>query len=296
MRDSVRTCLRQAQLSAVLVAVFAGCLNAQEPAAGGRGGRGGGGGGMLAQAGSSDKQVVDEAAAQRGQTIYAAECITCHGASARGAQNGPDLVRSVTVLHDRYGDQIGALLKKGHPTQTRKTASFSVAEITDLSHFIHLKVNDTMRTSPLFHAQNVLTGDAKAGEAYFNGDGKCNQCHSATGNLKGIGAKYEPIALQDKFISPRIGGGGRGRGAPNATTRTVKVTPPSGPAVSGTLLAVSDFAVTLREADGSRRTFTREGDTPKVEIMDPLQAHLDLLRRITDRDIHNLTAYMVSLK
>jgi cytochrome c oxidase cbb3-type subunit 3 len=291
MRDSVRVC--------ALAAALAGFLSGQEPPAGGRGapaggrgGRGGGGGGLLAQAGSADKHVVDPEAAQRGQKIYAAECITCHGASARGAQNGPDLIRSVIVLRDRYGDQIGTVLKKGHPAQTRKPATYTAAEIEDLSHFIHLKVNDTLRTSPLFHAQNVLTGDAKAGEAYFNGEGRCTQCHSATADLKGVGAKYDPVDMQQRFLFPKPAFGRGGRGAKQVM---VTVTPPSGPAVSGVLDKLDDFNVSLRDKDGEYHSFTR---TPQMKVVvdDPFKAHIELLDHISDKNMHDVTAYLETLK
>jgi cytochrome c oxidase cbb3-type subunit III len=298
MRDSVRGCLRGFALAGAL----AGCLFAQAPAggqgqapAGGRGRVAPRGGGMLAQAGSADKHIIDPAGVVRGQKVYAAECITCHGASARGAQNGPDLVRSVAVLRDRYGDQIGAILKKGHPAQTRQPAVYTDAEISDLADFLHQKVADTMRSSPLFHAQNVLTGDPKAGEAYFNGDGKCNQCHSATGDLKGIGTKYDPVDVQQKFLFPkpsfgRGGGGGRGGKAVMVT-----VTPPSGPAITGTLDKIDNFNVSLRDKDGEYHGFTRTPGT-KVVVNDPYQAHGELLERITDKNMHDVTAYLESLK
>src|SRR5438552_6260594 len=125
-------------------------------------------------AGPADKQIVDAAAAERGKATYIAECITCHGAKARGTENGPDLVRSVVVLHDRVGSEIGPLLRKGHPTQSnRSSSSFTPAQTVELSHFLKQRVNDTLRSSPLYQVQNVLTGDAKAGAAYFNGAGKC---------------------------------------------------------------------------------------------------------------------------
>ncbi len=178
----------------VLISTFS--LFAQTaPAPGGRGpGRGTpprpGGGGLLAQAGAADKHITDPEAAERGKKIYIAECITCHGGSARGTQTGPDLVRSLVTLHDRYGSTIGPFLKKGHPTQSTPPAKFTDEQINDLAHFIHLRMDDTLRTSPTFHGQYEMKGDAKAGEAYFNGAGKCSTCHSVTADLKGIGAKY----------------------------------------------------------------------------------------------------------
>jgi cytochrome c oxidase cbb3-type subunit 3 len=290
MSDVLRTWLRTAWIGATL----AGCLVAQPPA-GGRGGRGpAGGGGMLAQAGATDKHVVDDEAADRGKKIYAAECVNCHGNSARGAQNGPDLVRSLAVLHDRYGSTIGPFLKKGHPMQSgAPSANLTKAQVEDLSHFIHQRVGDTLRTSPLFHAQDVLTGDAKAGEVYFKGDGKCIQCHSVTADLKGVGAKYDAIDMQQKFLFPKpgFGRGGRGGGKPTMVT----VTPPSGSAVTGVLDKLDDFNVSLRDKDGEYHGWTRTAQL-KVKVDDPYKAHIELLDRITDKNMHDMTAYLESLK
>jgi cytochrome c oxidase cbb3-type subunit 3 len=137
-------------------------------------------------------------------------------------------------------------------------------------------------------------GDAAAGETYFKA--KCATCHSVTGDLKGIGGKFaEPRDLQQMFVMP--GGGGRGRGAPaNVPPTTVTVTPSSGQKAEGRLVRVDDFIVTLADADGTQHTFRREGDKPKVEIHDPLKPHKDLLRVYSDRDIHNVTAYLVTVK
>ncbi len=277
----------------VIVTVVAALgISAQEPA--GRGGRGGrGGGGLLDQAGSADKQIVDPAAADRGKKTYIAECITCHSPSARGGQNGADLVRSPVVLHDRYGNEIGSFLRKGHPTQSTPPANFTAAQIEDLSHFIHQRLNDTLRTSPLFHAQDVLTGDAKAGEAFFNAAGKCNTCHSPTGDLAGIGSKYDPIDMQQKFLFPRPAFGRGGRGGGRATM--VTVTPPSGPAVTGVLDRIDDFNVSLRDSEGEYHAWMR---TPalKVKVTDPYAAHNELLDEYTDKNMHDLTAYLETLK
>jgi cytochrome c oxidase cbb3-type subunit 3 len=247
---------------------------------------------------SAFAQKFNPAIVQRGKETFGPACGFCHGLTARGGDGGPDLARSLFVLGDENGKELGELLKTGRQGTTMPAfPNMSPEQVSDMAVFLHERV-EAARNREGATPPNIVIGDAAAGLAYFNGEGKCSGCHSVSGDLKGIGAKYEPIALQDKFLSPRAGGGRGGRGAvtPNRTTRTVKVTPASGPPVSGTLLAVSDFAVTLLEPGGQRRSFTRDGDAPKVEITDPLQAHKDLLRRITDKDIHNLTAYLVSLK
>jgi len=287
MRRSIKVCL----LAAAATGLFA---QTPPPAGGrgGRGGRGGGGGGLLAQAGAADKHIVDEDAAERGKKVYIAECITCHGPSARGANNGPDLVRSLVVLHDRYGSTLTPFLKKGHPTQSGKPATtFSDAQLEDLSHFVHLKVGDTLRTSPLFHAQNVLTGSAAAGEAYFKGAGKCGDCHSVAGDLKGYGSKYEAIDIQQRFLFPRPGGRGARAGKPVMVT----VTTAGGTAVTGTLDRLDDFNVSLRDKEGEYHAFARSSKL-KVVVADPYQFHGELLDRITDQNMHDVTAYLESLK
>ena len=295
------------QVSTIAACVIASAMyvaaqapQGQAPPGGGRQGPppGRGGGGMLAGAGPSDKPVVDPAAADRGRKTWASECITCHGTQARGADNGPNLVRSVIVLHDRYGSQLGPFLKKGHKTQSgTPSASFTSAQIEDLAHFLRQRVNDGLRGSPLFQVQNVLTGDPKAGAAFFNGEGKCTTCHSATGNLAGIGGRLEPVDIQQRFLFPAAGRGGRGRGtiAPNPAAVRVTVTPPNGKPVSGVLVQMDDFFVSLRTEDGTTQTFRRIPGT-KVEKRDPLAFHVELLDRITDKNMHDIVAYLETLK
>ena len=174
---------------------------------------------------------MDQAAANRGRKVYAAECINCHGTHARGTDNGADLVRSEVVLHDRYGSTIGPFLKKGHPTQTTPVARLQTAQIEDISHTIHQEVYNTLRSA--LEIQNVLTGDSKAGAVYFNGEGKCSTCHSPTGDLAKIGSRMDPPTLQQRFLFPGGRGGRGGRGAPPANPVKVTVTPASGAAITG---------------------------------------------------------------
>jgi cytochrome c oxidase cbb3-type subunit III len=235
--------------------------------------------------GPGDKQTVDTAAADRGKTTYIAECITCHGPKARGTETGADLIRSLVVLRDRYGAEIGPFLRKGHPTQSNKSSSdFTQKQIEELSHFLKQRFADTLRSSPSYRVQDVLTGDPKAGAVYFSGAGRCNTCHSPSGDLAGIGKKYDPPTLQQRFLFPQ-----------RTKPVTITVTPPSGAPVSGDLMRIDDFNVSLRDASGAYRAWKRTQDL-KIERKDPYDAHVELLDKYTDRVIHDVVAYLETLK
>ena len=264
-------------------------------------GRARGGGGLTM--GPNDKHVVDPAAEARGRTVYIAECVTCHGAKARGSRDdapdsarGPDLVRSLVVLHDRYGTAIGPFLAKGHSMQSGKpSASLSQPQIQDLSHFLHAMVEETLRSGPYRQPVNLLTGDANAGQAFFNGAGRCGSCHSPTGDLAHVAAKYDPVALQQKLVFPRTVTLGRGgRGAVSQPVM-VTVTPPSGPPVAGSLAHLDDFSVALRDESGTYHSWKRTSGL-RLEKKDPYAAHVELLDVYTDKNIHDVLAYLETMK
>jgi len=170
----------------------------------------------------------------------------------------------------------------------------SERQISDLVDWLHVQTFAAGHRNT-YAFMDVLTGDPKKGEAYF--DATCKGCHSASGDLKGIGAKYDAVALQAKWLQPRGGrGGGRGSTPSPKAAITATVTLPSGQKVSGVLDRVDDFNISLRDSSGDYHSFDRNGDVPKVEIHDPLKPHLDLLGKISDPDIHNVTAYLVTLK
>ena len=294
------------------VVVFAAVLltlavpRAQEPA--GRG-RGAGGRGGAADQTPEVRQiprtpVVDPAAHDRGRSLWASHCIDCHGSQARGSETGPNIIRTKTVNFDRSsftpGSVLGPFLKAGHPTQSGKaSASFTDEEIVGLAHFLRQRVNDTMRGAAVFTVGDILVGNAKAGEAYFHGAGGCATCHNAsTRSLAGVRARVgSTVDLQQRMLFPGMGVRDRGRGAPpaaNPNAVTVTVTPASGPAMSGVLVEQSDFYVTFRHTDGTIRVVPTTG--AKVVTTDPLQAHIDLLDRISDTQIHDLVAYLENLK
>jgi cytochrome c oxidase cbb3-type subunit 3 len=141
---------------------------------------------------------------------------------------------------------------------------------------------------------SILAGNAAEGQAYFAA--KCSSCHSSTGDLKGIATKItDPRKLQTAWVE-----GGRWHSTPpdvlNPRTVTVTVTLSSGQNVEGQLVRIDDFLVTIENADGTARTLRRDGDVPKVVVHDPMKAHRDLLSEYTDKDIHDVTAYLVTLK
>ena len=233
----------------------------------------------------ADTETID-----RGRDMFRANCGFCHGIDARGAQ-GPDLARSLAVLNDDQGKELGAFLKSGVPERGMPAFPMLTPEnARDISAFLHTVVDQARRQRPM-DPNAIVVGDPKAGEAYFNGAGRCNTCHSPTGDFKGIGAKYDPATLQDRMVNPR----GRGAKTPPPPIM-VKVTLPNGRTSSGRLVGITDFYVTLTDQTGVRQTFPRDNEVPKVEVNDPLQAHLDMLLKYTDADMHNLTAFLVGLK
>jgi mono/diheme cytochrome c family protein len=146
--------------------------NQQPPAGGGRAGAPQTRGLPPMGAGPKDVPLVEIESAESGKKVWAAECINCHGTQARGTANGPNVVRSLVVLRDRYGSELGPFLKKGHKLQSGASGtSLTDTQIRDLANFLRDRVNDSLRGSPLFQAQNVLVGDAKAGAEFFSGAG-----------------------------------------------------------------------------------------------------------------------------
>jgi mono/diheme cytochrome c family protein len=223
-------------------------------------------------------------AVERGEGLFVASCGFCHGASAKGGQGGPDLVRSVLVLDDENGDRIGPVIRSGRADKGMPPFSFNPAQISDIAAFLRARTQAAIdrRAYPIL---NLATGDAKAGRAFFNGAGKCSMCHSPSGDLAGIASRYQPLALQSVFLYPS---GRRQRPA------EVVVAPRSGPTVSGTLEYLDDFTVGLRDSAGYYHSFAR--DNAKMEVRDPAAAHVELLRQYTDADMHNVMAYLVTLK
>jgi len=270
----------------------------------GRGGRAGGGrraGGFVP---GQTRPPGDPAQIARGKTLYGINCTSCHGADLRGGDlGGPNLLRSQVALSDQEGELILPIIEGSRQNSGMPAISMSPEDGKSVAAYIRsvLETIGRQGTPPSVGQApvTILIGNASEGQAYFSA--RCSSCHSATGDLQGIATRIpDPKQLQNTWVSGggRGGRGARGGGAPdapNARTVTVAITLP-GERVEGRLVQIDDFLVTVALADGTTRSFARKGDEPKLEIHDPMKAHRDLLSVYTDKDMHDLTAYLVTLK
>jgi cytochrome c oxidase cbb3-type subunit 3 len=232
----------------------------------------------------------DAKMAAEGAKIFGPNCGFCHGADARGG-SGPDLLRSPVVLHDNQGEMIGPTVREGRPSRGMPAfSSFTDDQLRDLAEFLHLQV-ELAANRGTYKILNVVTGDAKAGETYFNGAGKCNTCHSTTGDLAQIGSKLEPPDLTQAFLYP--GARDNKDGAKSAPKTTV--TMPDGTRVTGTVKDQDDFHISLYDADGKYYSISLDQGV-KVQVEDKLVVHRQMLDHYTNTQMHDLTAYLVTLK
>ncbi len=241
------------------------------------------------------QEVVD-----RGKTTYGVSCSFCHGSDARGGEVGPNLLRSAVVLEDQNGELIAPIVHGGRAQQGMPRVDITDEQIKEVAAWLH-HFNATGKTVMYNSAEiNIVTGNAEDGAAYFQKS--CASCHSATGDLAGIASRItEPKTLQQTWLLPGGEGGGSGRYSAKALGLhippiTVTVTFPNGKKIEGNLVSISDFYVGLTNETDGPQGFRRDGDVPKVEIHDPLAPHRELLQKIADKDVHDVTAYMVTLK
>jgi mono/diheme cytochrome c family protein len=261
---------------------------AATPPEGGRGRIGGAGAGIGAY---PVRPPGDPAALERGTAGFKTNCAFCHGQDARGGDGGPSLLRSALVLADQNGELIGPVHEQGRGAMPK--FAFKPDQVADLAVFLHsfrVAGYDVSRQKP----PTILVGDAVAGQAYFNE--ACGSCHSASGDLRGLASRItDERVLQQSWLMP---GSMTGRGAPppaKPRPPTVTVTEPGQAPVTGTLGRIDDFVVSLTTAGGEYRSF-RIGPRTKVDVSDALAPHKDLLRKYTDADIHDVTAFLVTLK
>lgn len=236
---------------------------------------------------------------KRGAGLYGVNCRACHGTDLRGGdQGGPNLLRSQLVLNDQDGELILPVVQQGRQNPgmpVMPPLNIPPDDVKAIATYIH-SVTASARgqgappEGPPIEL-NIVVGDATAGQAYFAA--KCTACHTAA-DMQGIATRVsDPMALQNYWVG---GGGGRGRGGAPPTPVTAIVVDASGQKTEGRLIRLDDFSVVVSLADGTSRSFRRDGDVPKIEVRDPREAHRKLLPNYADKDIHDVTAYLVTLK
>ena len=249
---------------------------AQAPAAGPPGGRG-------SRAGQP--QFPAEAV-QRGRAQFAQSCAFCHGPNANGGLHGPSLIRSAVVRHDENGNLIGAVIRDGRPDQGMPPIQLSQNQVADIVTFLGSRIaaadirsaNRPIQGS----ADKLLTGNAVAGKAFFTGAGGCSGCHSPTGDLAGIAGKYSAVDLQTRFLYPQ------------RKRLTAVVTDAGGKQYAGDVMLLTNYDVAIQDAEGWYHSWPV--DAVKLEVKDRLKAHRELLTRYTDSDMHNMLAYLETLR
>ncbi len=242
------------------------------------------------------RTAEDPELVKQGKGIYGISCRGCHGADLRGGDmGGPNLLRSMLSLTDREGEKIVPIILNGVPNGM-PPIPMKEADAKAVASFVRSvlgTIGGQGKPPSELAPPSILVGNAEAGKVFF--DSKCASCHSATGDLKGIATKIsDPKILQNTWVAGARGG--RGGARSTAKPITVAVTPPGGNTVEGRLIRIDDFVVTLEMPDGSSRSFGREGDSPQVVVNDPLAGHRALLPVYADKDMHNVTAYLVTLQ
>jgi cytochrome c oxidase cbb3-type subunit 3 len=233
-------------------------------------------------------QSYPAAQVQAGQPIFAAQCGFCHGRDAMGGETGPDLTRAALVAEDMRGDKIGPAVRTGRVDKGMPAFNLGDADLAAVVAFIHDQKN---RAASLtggrrgVDVSDLQTGNADRGRAYF--DGACARCHSPSGDLAGIAGRLQGLALLQRMLFPAPAAGSPPRAKVTLTTS-------SGETITGSLAYRDEFTIALTAASGAYRAFPAH--QVKFAVDDPLQAHVDQLRRYTDDDMHNVFAYLQTLR
>lgn len=232
-----------------------------------------------------ETQTFSPAMVASGQALFLQNCAFCHGRDAGGGETGPDLTRSKVVAEDVGGNKIGDVVRNGRPDKGMPPFSLSPQQITELAAFIHSekeKASSKKGGRRGVDVSDLQTGNVEAGKQYFNGAGTCSTCHSPTGDLAGVASRYQGLKLEERMLYP------------DHVTSNVTVTLPSGQTITGKLAYRDEFTIGMQDASGWYRSWPVSAVKYKVDA--PVEAHADLLGKYTDDDIHNLMAYLQTLR
>ena len=229
--------------------------------------------------------AASPAVIESGKNQFLQQCAFCHGRDTGGGETGPDLTRSKVVADDVNGNQIGVVVRNGRPEKGMPRFNVTDQELAGLVAFIHdqkTKAESQKGGRRGVDVADLQTGNAEAGKAYFNGAGTCSTCHSSTGDLEGVAKRYQGLKLEQRMLYPQ------------GATSKVTVTLPSGETVTGKLAYRDEFTVGLRDDKGWFRSWPVSKIRYTVDA--PAEAHAKLLEKYSDDDVHNLMAYLQTLK
>lgn len=236
-------------------------------------------------------QAFPPALVEAGRTQFAAQCGFCHGRDTAGGASGSDLTRSELVGSDVGGDKLIPMIRSGRPDKGMPAFALPDADFRAIVAFIHDQRAEAATAEGgrrSVSPADLATGDAAAGQRYFAAN--CSSCHSAEGDLKGVGSRMQGLQLLQRMLYPRGGARGGSRTPPPPVTVTLR----SGEKVTGAFNYRDEFTISLTDADGWRRSWPTDQVT--IDYQDPLQAHADQLPRYTDKDMHDVLAYLQSLR
>lgn len=237
---------------------------------------------------------IDPTVVAHGKTLYGVSCQGCHGRDLRGGDmGGPNLLRSNVALTDLNGEKIVPVIQGSRQAMGMPRIPLSLDDSNAVAAYVRsviMTIGRAGKPPSELRPVNIVVGNASEGSAYFTKT--CARCHSPSGDLRGIASKISsPKALQNTWVT----GGAYGKHGEGPES-TATVTLSSGQTVYGSLVRIDDFIITIKLSDSTTRTFARHGNSPKVVLVDPLQAHKDLLPTYTDKEMHDVTAYLVTVK
>lgn len=222
----------------------------------------------------------DKAAAARGEPLFVQNCAFCHGQTGRGA-TAPSLITSDRVLADDHGEHLAPFLKKGAIEKGMPGfPTMADQQLTDIAEFLHLQVEDVANRGA-YHVLNILVGNAAMGKAFV--ESHCMSCHTADAFTHVASRFRSPEQLQRHWIWPSHDG-----------TVTAIVKSQSG-TISGKVVRMDDFHITVVDGSGKALTIERKPGVD-IQIKDALAPHQELLITLANDDMHNVTAYLETLK
>ena len=224
---------------------------------------------------------------ESGRKHFATDCGFCHGRDATGGSKGADLTRSELIAQDVGGNLMGEVIRRGRPDKGMPAfASLGKDELDAIAAFIHsqkLLVESANGQRRTVEPEDLAVGSVDAGQRYFQAN--CQRCHSATGDLAGIGSRLKGLPLLRRMLNP---------GQQRRSAAVLSVTSAEGRRFVGAQEYLDEFTVAMRDDLGVYRSWSTRTVTYSVD--DPLEAHVSQLARYTDEDMHDVLAYLQSLR